>query len=87
MVKPNVVAPRTAHPAFDKACQYFKIEVSVRAQHVVQRSQVKVRDKYFSWFGSLLLPKHALTLGRTAAEGARGSEHDVRGRARHGESH
>lgn len=27
ITKPNIVCPETAHPAFDKACFYFKIEI------------------------------------------------------------
>jgi sphinganine-1-phosphate aldolase len=29
--RPNVVACRTAHPAFDKACQYLGIQVGLRS--------------------------------------------------------
>ena len=27
ITNPNLVAPRTAHPAFDKACQYFGVHL------------------------------------------------------------
>lgn len=41
ITKPNIVCPRTAHPAFDKACQFFNIHIrKIQEDPVTRKADV-----------------------------------------------
>eukprot|EP00043_Microstomoeca_roanoka_P020767 m.253951 g.253951 ORF g.253951 m.253951 type:complete len:579 (+) comp17551_c0_seq1:122-1858(+) len=47
ITKPNVVAPRTAHPAFDKGCEYFGISLRhVPEDPVTRKADVRAMRRY-----------------------------------------